>query len=254
VALGGDVVAKYDNGNGVIAAKATVPVERVVNLYVNVLKDPDGDAVADKADVTKVVLRANELYAQIGVRVLASIQEPVQPPNGVELSNGLLTESGALPDLVVGDKRYLQLKLINEQLALASAPALYKKDPGDATKRDITVIHVYYVNGFTNSQRQGIGMPQGTYQGWNDVVFMTNASSSVLAHELFHIMENIMVDKQKYEVDGIDTLHYPYTRAKGVALPIDTVNLMASGAGSQDSGEVTDSVRLALQRGFPDCR
>ncbi|MGL6094931.1 MAG: hypothetical protein ACRC7O_03885, partial [Fimbriiglobus sp.] len=250
IALGGSVLVKYDTGdnkiglNGVLTTAATVPVKKVVNLYVNVLKDPDGDPVVSKQEVNNDVVRANELYAQLGIRVIASVQNPVAPPGGVDLSDGLSTGSGALPDLVVGDTKYLQYKLIREQLALASAPALYKKDPADATKRDNTVVHIYYVNRFTNPQRQGVGIPQATYQGWNDVVFMTNTQSDVLAHELFHVLENILVDKQKSEVDKIDTVHYPYTRANREVQPLDKINLMVSGAGNTIDGKVTDSVRL----------
>jgi hypothetical protein len=257
VALGGSVKAKYTYKNAqnvdvtVESAAANVKVEKVVKLNINLMKDDPAvpAKVATKADVEKDVVRMNEIYARIGVRVQAVINDKVAAPAGVSLADGLTGYAGIVEGEEVGGKKYMRVDMSREELLLTSDRALKAKDPADPTKLDASVINVYYVNNFGDQATvaEGYGTATPLFPAPSNVVMISSVDRNygTLAHEVFHVLENIAIPKTDYD-NKIDVTHYPYTMPLNKFEAIHTVNLMVTGAGTKRPviPTVFDSVRL----------
>jgi hypothetical protein len=88
VALRGTVRAEYTPTVGpLIAATAGVPVTKNVKVHTTILKVM-GTPVLNLAEANHAVHKANESFAQVGVLLIPAIQF-IDPPAGVDLSNGL---------------------------------------------------------------------------------------------------------------------------------------------------------------------
>ncbi len=242
IALEGTVTAKY----GAAEKPITVKKEKVVKLHVNILQN-NNVAVIAKADVEKQVARMNEVYAQVGIRVDATINSPVNAPNNVNLNDGLDLNAPPVADVVRLGQTYKQGGRSAEQVALLSAPGLWAKDPANANKKDLSIIHVYYIGSFTNRPGVlGAGLPSSYEPLWGDTVLMSSTQEqTVLAHEAFHVIENIGMLKTLADI-GIDPTHYPNNLPGGTFRPVDRVNLMVTGRGQimLDPPSPLNSIRL----------
>jgi len=203
---------------------------KVVKLHIDILNmTAGGKPVISKSAVKQYVAWANQIYAQIGI--LFEIQGPihiVNPPNGVNLNNGLEAIAGGLS---------------NEEKALLSLAGAFRGVP--ALRDGDDDINVYYVNYMVrpNGKRSpfGTSFPAAVYNGpddkYADSIICTDESADpsevggqTLAHEIGHILLNSVEDDH---VDG--------------QVGINQVNLMAS-PGWQVNGSVTDSRRITAQQ------
>ena len=178
IALGGDVNADYEFiPDHTASATAKVPVVKRLKLHVNILKDQPGPAGQPVVPDVAGDLRAiNERFAQMGIKVEATVDAPVDPPAGVDLSDGL-TE---YPDLVGG-----AIPMTDEEKALLGTAALRTVADDD--------VEVYFVNALSNRSYGeafwAAGVPDAKYK--NSVVIQsTREAFWILAHEVGHVLLN----------------------------------------------------------------
>ncbi len=211
VLLGDAVSASY----GEEKAKATVPVQKVVKLHVNILSVAKGKPAASATQVVHDLLWANAIYAQAGIQLKASAQI-VDPLAKANISKGILTHFvfGANWDSGGG------IPMTTAERNLLGAAQLRSNAKG--------VIEVYYVNNFVDGKgdpiKDGLGesFPASLVpaQYANSIIISANFEKyQTLAHEVGHILFNNGKHDSRI------------------------VNLMVRGL-PQDDGEVTDSRRI----------
>jgi hypothetical protein len=69
---------------GALETTAHVPIVKVVKLHINVLRS-DGEPVITRGAVEEEVELASKVFAQVGIRFQATIEDPVNPPAGVQV-------------------------------------------------------------------------------------------------------------------------------------------------------------------------
>ena len=213
VKLGDNVSFNYAN---LIEKRETVPVVKVVKLHVNILRDKKmadgGVAVVAQAVAEGYVAKANEIYAQVGIR-FAATYITVDPPTdaGVDLSDGLTENEG---------KADLQGKLImsDEEKALLG-------DTGVAKLRTTALddIEVYFVNYLAPKDNKTQGesftaalVPAGKY---NDSVILSSDAMvyTTLAHEIGHVlMDRMGHPNGNFGVQGANLMANPFHVSGGV--------------------------------------
>ena len=255
IALGGTVTAKYTytDSNQQMHTKSvdrTVAVQKVVKLNINILKN-GANAVIATADVEADVKRMRELWPQVGIRVDATINNPVDPPAGVNLADGL-NEQYRPVRVKRNGQDYYGYQWIGESLALVSSTNLQAHDPANNALKDTSFVHVYYVNHFTTAPTaNAYSVPASVGVIWGDVAILANVKQrdpSDLAHEVFHVLENREIPIADFLARPIlDRTHYPYKPVPvGTFERIHSINLMVSLPGTiiGNPPTVFDSVRL----------
>ncbi len=200
IALGGTVGVTYafDQVGGEIVELGNVIVRSSIKSHVNILNAPNGLVDSGVGVVRKYTVfadfrRANEQYAQVGVRLLMpTVAENVPWPANVNLSDGLYsaTPTGEMAALLVTAKLFTQ-----------------------ATDD----IELYYVNFGAEIDAKGLsfieadearGLPNGFKD--NIVIFKRDYTTFTLPHEIGHVLTN-----SKYhwiEMDeGTNLMHGPTT-------------------------------------------
>ena len=212
------LTAAYEvNPGGFLIKDIKAPTEKVVKLHINILKLANGTAVATPAVVATYVTAANEIYAQVGIRIelVGQMNEVNQPVNGVgvDLSNGF----SDFPDPTLNNNMIV--------------PTDEEKSLLEANLRSPTVnnlsddVEVYYVN-YLTSNSLGEAFPASIVANASfadSVVSKGDTHYMVLAHEIAHLLLN-----NGDHLDG--------------TVGVNKVNLMASPY--QVSGLVTDSRRI----------
>ena len=158
VALGGSVKVEYTFNGQPVTAMAPVKVQKVVKLHVNILKNA-GNAVITDADAMKDIAAMRESYARLGIRVDldGNTLFKVDPPAGVGLGDGLDDkETIFFPRFKAvnnGDGLVMELQLTAEERALFDDKNLWAKTAANPLEKDMSFIHVYYVNKTTEGAR-----------------------------------------------------------------------------------------------------
>jgi hypothetical protein len=133
------------------------------------------------------------------------------------------------------------------EFLMAGDPNLQAKDPTNPKKKDPSVITVDYVNQFTDGVTLAESYSEAIGALFPNVVFISaDRNYGTLAHEVFHVIENLPLTKADFTA-GVDPLHYPYTQQAGAFSGIDTANLMVVGGKGTHRPKVPtalDSVRL----------
>ena len=227
VALGGRVTAEY-TGDVTVSASAPVRPQKIVRLHVNILRITSGGAaVVTVARVNVDIRQMREIYAQVGIYIPPVNLQEVDPPDNVELLNGLEEYPNPAGGLI--------------------APTLEEKSLlGAANLRTPTVggkddIEVYYVNFLARGGMPGSAgesfpaswLAAGDAKYADSVIVNAAQGYTTLAHECTHILEN--------RPPGVDP-HYPYD-ARPPAI-LDKVNLMVPGWLASESDVVIDSRRI----------
>ena len=228
IALGGTVKVEYNTGNaaigqnGVITTTATPAVQKVVKVHVTILRNKalaDGGEGVVKAEIAAAdLLRANEQYAQVGIRLVGTFQT-IDPPAGVDLSNGLaeFTRVDAAGDVVLTAEEVALMVPANRTAALDD-------------------IELYYVNYLSGTSRgEAVHFSTAPAPRFEDsVIISADAMAAVpgrerfvVAHEIGHIL--------------LDAGHV--TDVLGIF-----VNLMKKGTDFED-GSVLASKRLTEPQG-----
>jgi hypothetical protein len=198
-AAGGNEALKVNLGDTVRAiygekatATASVPVLKVVKLHISILrKTQGGQAVASITKVMADVGRANLIYAQAGILLVASA-DTVNPPAKLgNLSAGLPTHFTA------GKDTGSRIGLTKQEIALLSDKNLWPPTNVNGTKQAISV---YYINYFEDAM--GREIPNGYGESFpaklvtniqyadSIIVSANNEQYQTLAHEIGHILEN----------------------------------------------------------------
>lgn len=250
IALRGTVKAEYTAAGVTVSASAPVPVTKVVNLYVNVLRDKEGgrEALA-KTEVISDITRMREIYTQVGILVNAEIKNAANPPFNLE--NGLPGYSAFETVTNPNGTKVGYLTPTFQEEALLGASSLWALTGANNTDKDVSRVYVYYVNKITMANDEALGeafaaaqlRPEERYQRYADsVIVSAGRNYGTLAHEVFHVLEN----RSMLSADGkIAENHYPYT------LPVqgkDKINLMVSGPNAVRSNLVVDSRRLTVSQ------
>ncbi len=176
VALGAKVKTEYTlAGGNTVGKTAKVPVAKTVKMNVNILRAVAGGApVVQAAAVQSSVKSANERYAQAGIRFDATINAPVDPPAGVDLTNGLDEFAGVVNNVI---------QMTDEEKALLGAPAL---------RSGAVDVEVYYVNPLSGGSG-GEAFPTSFVpdQKYAHSVIIAGDLDDVfnLAHETGHVLE-----------------------------------------------------------------
>ncbi len=172
VALGDTVTATY----GELTATATVPVQKVVNLHINILNS-GGAAVATNAEVQDYVTAATKIFAPAGVRFQATIENPVNAPAGVNVA-----AFQGYPGYTAAN----QYDVTAHEAALLGAAALRTAATDD--------IEVYFIERFMGADRRGealrgTAVPNAALAD-SIIISARDTDYAVLAHEIGHILED----------------------------------------------------------------
>jgi hypothetical protein len=188
VALGGTVKAQYFfTPNAIIVDDAPVKVAKTVMVHVTIL-NAGGTPVVAKADAEKYLAAANEQYAQVGIHLVPTVDNPVNPPPTVNLGNGLHAYTWPVGGAMV---------MTQEEKDLLGHAAFRTPWTDD--------IEVYYVNYFHDAdgkEKQNFwgesfpasGVPDAIYA--DSVVVASPATKplqwpqQIVAHEIGHILLN----------------------------------------------------------------
>ena len=174
VALDATVMVEYPSGTPICTTTATSSADKTVTLHVNILK-VDGAGVLDAAAVEGDMKQIVERFAQIQIIVNYTIESPVEPPEGVNLSDGLdehlAPDAGGIIPMTVEEKNLL------------GAAALRTASEDD--------IEVYYVNSLSlDSLGLAFGasnVPDAKYK--NSVILSRlRYPYAVPAHEVGHVL------------------------------------------------------------------
>ncbi|MHB1423596.1 MAG: beta strand repeat-containing protein [Gemmataceae bacterium] len=227
----GDTVSAI---NGEEDSVATVPIKKVVHLYINILRKTNGgNPVKTIPEVKGDYFIANKIYAAAGIRFVIDKIQYVNPPAGVVLNNndnptqnGLACRFGFWTgaDLLNADNSY---RLTPEEQALLNAKALWPAKTN--------VIKVYYVNYLANRAGNDTGGYGESFPARNQLEGSNYANSIIIS-----------ADDEKYQTLAHEIGHLLLNNGKHDSR---IVNLMfGSGTGGdalpQVKGEVTDSRRI----------
>ena len=178
VKLGDTVTASYTKGTTTVNATATVPIEKVVKLHINILRDlklaDGGKQVLSPATVEDYVRVANLIYAPVGIKFTYAAPAVVDPPRDVILTDGLTRYQFV--------KAGTKIPMTDEEKALLGAGGLRTAATDD--------IEVYVVNYFTpRSEGESFwatGVPDAKYA--DSVIIRGPTEYVVLAHEIGHVL------------------------------------------------------------------
>jgi hypothetical protein len=173
VKLGDTVTATY----GASKAEATVPVEKIVKLHINILRDKKaadgGQPVLTQQQIEADVIWANAIFAPVGIRFDATFQI-VDPPTGVDFSNGFDVYP---PRLDANGK----IQITDEEKALLGA-----SDIRTAGTDDIEIYYVLPMTGRFGESFWASAVPDSKYA--DSVVVGQDRTYRTLAHEIGHIL------------------------------------------------------------------
>jgi hypothetical protein len=208
VKLDDNVTATYtDASNAKVVSQATVPTNNNVKVHVNILRAPGGAPVATLAAAQADIDKANEQYAQVGIKLVPTFQI-VDSPAGVDLSNGL-----DVSFLVNGI-----WQMTPEEQALLGAAAIRTAATDD--------VELYYVNKFTN-------FPDGRAKAfWASGVPVPKYADSVI----------IAADKKGLFTVPHEIGHVLLDSGAHFPREYDQINLMR--LGTSDADGTTESKRL----------
>jgi hypothetical protein len=180
VQLGDTVTARY----GANQDEATVPIQKVVTLHINILNVAKGQPATTPVKALIDVLWANRIYASAGILFKPFI-ETVNPPAKVDLSDGFQWR------FIYGSKLPSsgKFKLTPEETALL----------GDASLRqgNNTEIVVYYVNFLANKDNRDSGGFGESFYPLRDpdpkydnsiIISADDEKYQTLAHEIGHVL------------------------------------------------------------------
>jgi hypothetical protein len=168
VALNATVYSKHPSFEHKVSAVANG--NRTVTFHVNILKT-NGTPVVTTASVEEDMRQVAERFAQMQINVAYTIAEPVDPPSGVDLSDGI-------------DEMPESVSITAEEEALLGVSALRTATDGD--------IEVYYVNrmsGTAFAESFPASVVDSQYK--NSIIVGANRISyQTLAHEAGHLLLN----------------------------------------------------------------
>ena len=201
IALGGTVNVKYstttDNGDDITyAATADAPVLMTAKINVNIFNRGDNPVIS-KAAATSIVSKANEFLAQAGVQLAITVQDPVAPPAGVDLDDGVSAPTQQ-------EQQIYQERITNNpghgsgDIIGPITPELSSIAKGTSSRTATTDdIELFFINSFA---------PAGTtalaYDSWHSSpehqnnIFVSNLDPSaylpeiIIAHEIIHVLSN----------------------------------------------------------------
>ena len=128
VALDATVEVEHPTTDPICTKTATASADKTVTFHVNILK-VGGTGVVNNAAVQGDMKQIAERYAQMQIKVDYTIEDPVDPPTGVNLSDGLDEYPGVVGGVI---------QMTDEEKSLLGASALRTATDDD--------IELYYVN------------------------------------------------------------------------------------------------------------
>lgn len=177
IALGGTLKAEYDIGAGVkIKDEETADVKKNVKVHGIILNKAANTPSIVKADAVAAIFKANEQYAQVGIRLVPWVDDPKNPPAGVNLVNGL----DAYTDVPNGI-----IDMTQEEKDLL----------GDAALRTAAVddVELYFVNylsdGANGESFWAAGVPHAKYSD-SVIISVDKYKWSTVPHEIGHVLLN----------------------------------------------------------------
>ncbi len=179
IALDGKTKAEYEYlpGKSVETEKTAKAVKNVKVHGIVLRETVNGAQVVSTAAATAAIVRANEQYAQVGIRLVPNVQV-VDPPAGVDLSNGLEEFSSAPGGIVT---------MTEEEKALLGATELRTAATDD--------VELYFVNYLSDNSR-GEAFPNSRVADhkYGDSAIVSAKNATLIgdpfteAHEIGHVL------------------------------------------------------------------